>query len=320
MRIKLRRKIMMRFLLLILVLLLPVQAHAMQTGIAVVVNEDAISFNELNDRLRLVMASSRLPDRPEVQAQLTPQILNNLIEEQLKLQEARRLEIEITPEEIENGFATIAGQNNLALPDFRAMLQQSGVNPATMARQIESQIAWSKVVGSSLRSQVTVTDNDIANVLERHAANVGKTEYLVAEIVLAVPSAEEDANVRKLAQDLIAQVRSGQAPFFRLAQQFSSAPGAPQGGNLGWIQEGQLVPNLDRVLRGMEKEQVSDAVRTPAGYHILALRDVRVVSAESAPAEQDIRSSLGMERLERLQQRRLMDLKAAAFIENRLGE
>jgi len=310
----------MRFLLLVLVLLFPVHVHAMQTGIAVVVNEDAISVNELNDRLKLVMAASRLPNRPEVREQLTPQVLNNLIEEQLKLQEARRLEIEITPEEIENGFSAIAAQNNMPPNDFRKMLQQNGVNIATMRRQIETQISWTKVVGSHLRSKVIVTDNDVENVMQRHAANVGKTEYLVSEILLSVPEADEEAQVLKLANDLVARVRSGEAVFFHLARQFSSAPGAPQGGDLGWVQEGQLNEKLDAALERMEQNDLSDPIRTPSGYHVLALRDRRVISEESAPAEQQVRSMLGTERLERLQDRRLMDLRAAAFIENRLAQ
>ncbi|MGH1397677.1 MAG: peptidylprolyl isomerase [Alphaproteobacteria bacterium] len=308
------------FLAICLMTFIALPAAAMQSGIAIVVNEDAISMNDLNDRMRLVMASSRLPDKPEVRAQISSQVVGALIDEQLKMQEAKRLDIEVTREEIANGFATIAGQNKLSPDEFRAMLKSGGVNVATMERQVESQIAWSKVVQIDLRAKVTITDNDVANVVERYTNNLGKTEYLVAEIVLAVPTAKDDAKVKTLAGELIAQARSGKAPFFRLAQQFSSAPGAPKGGNLGWVQEGQLADDLDAVLVHMNKATISEPIRSPAGYHILALRDKRVVDQSSIPPEQEIRNTLGLERLERLQQRRLMDLKSAAFIESRLSQ
>ena len=123
----------------------PAAAQSARTEtIAAVVNEDAVSESDLEARLKMVIASSKLPNNREIREKLTPQILSVLIEEKLKLQEARRLEIDIQSEEIDAGFAAIAGQNKFTPEQFRGVLSREGVSVKTLRDQIEAEIAWSK--------------------------------------------------------------------------------------------------------------------------------------------------------------------------------
>jgi len=311
---------MMRYIFLTFLLVFiaaPLQAREM--GIAVIVNEDPITFTELEERYRLILASSRIPDSPKTRARLMPQIVSAMIDEQLQFQEGTRSKLKVSQSEINNGFATIAQQNKLSADEFRNALRRSGINLATIERQIEAQIMWSKVVGRQLRSKVNVSDNDIDTVEQRLNNNIGKTEYLTSEIFLPVERTADEPQVKELAYNLTRQMKAGQAQFFRVAQQFSKAPGAPQGGDLGWVQEGQLANELDQALLQMEPKTISEPIRSLGGYHILLLRNTREITPETIPAREQIRSSIGMQRLDRLQQRLLMDLKSAAFIENRLG-
>lgn len=309
------------FLVLImfsLALLLPLVSQAQSEGIAAVVNADAISESDMNDRLNMVLVTSGLPNNAEVRSKLAPQVIGSLIEEQIKLQEARALEIEVPSEEIEQGFATIAQQNNIPPDKFKDVLKQSGINIDTMRRQIESQIAWSKVVQKKLRPQVIVSDNDIDAVLDRLSSNKGLTEYLLAEIFLPVDDPQAENDTRQLAQKLSSEIKKG-APFFKLAQQFSKAAGAAQGGDMGWIQQAQLPEELAQSAQQLEKDAASDPIRSLSGYHILYLRDKRQISDETMPGRDQVMTQIGLERLERLQRRYLLDLKSAAFIENRVG-
>ncbi len=288
-------------------------------GIAVVVNEDAISLDDINDRMNLIIGSSRLPNTPDTRQKLLPQIIGALVDEQLKMQEAARLEIEVGQGEVNAGFAQIAQQNNFEPEEFKKMLQSGGVNVETMERQIRAELAWGKVIQARMRPQVVISDNDIDNVVARIKSSVGKTEYLLAEILIPIESSEQEVEVRDLAYKIVQQIREGQAQFGRMAQQFSKAPGAPQGGMVGWIQEGQMAREIDAVMVGLEKGAVSDPVRTLGGYHIITVRDTRMITEETIPPREAIERNLGMERLDRLQRRYLLDLKSAAFIENRLG-
>lgn len=293
-------------------------AHGQSESIAVVVNDGAISASDLNDRMTLVMRSSGLRPTDEMRARVMPQILNVLIDEELKLQEAKRLGIEVTQEEIDTGFAQVANQNNFEPEQFKAMMKRGGINIQTMYRQIRSQVGWTKVVQQQIRPQIQVSENDIQAALKRLESNLGKTEYRVAEIFLPFENREEQKDVQQLANRLRGEIQSGQAPFPQVAQQFSKSAGAGKGGDLGWVQEGQLDEALERALKNMEVRSVSKPVRTVSGFHILLLLDKRQITEDNLPGRAAVMNQIGTERLERMQRKYLMDLKANAFIDNRV--
>jgi len=298
----------------------PDSIAARSERIAVVVNEDVITTSDVNDRLALIIASSGLPNNQDIRNKLLPQILGSLVDEQIRLQEARRLELDVSKAEINQGFATIAQQNKFSAEQFRGMLAKGGIPAVTMEDQIRAQIAWSKVVQFKLRPQVVISQGDIDNYLERLSENTGKLEHLLAEIFLPVEAADQESKTRQLAQKLVQEIRSGKAPFFKVAQQFSKAAGSSQGGDLGWISSGQLQEELDAVLPRMKQGEVSDPIRTASGFHILSVREQRNITAETLPSREDVMASLGLQRLERLQRQYLLDLKSVAFIENRLEQ
>lgn len=287
-------------------------------GIAVVVNEDAITVSDVNDRMQLVMVSSRMPNRPDVIEKIKPQVLVALVDEQLKLQEAERLELDVTQEEIDSGFAQLAQQNNVPADEFKNMIQQSGVNISTMYRQIKSQMAWAKVVQKEIRPKITVSDADVDDGLRRLQDIIGTSEYRVAEIYLPFEGSKNTNDVAALARTVTDDIRAGRAPFFRVAQQLSKSAGASDGGNLGWVQEGQLAEELERVLVSMEPETISDPIQSASGYHILYLLEKRAVSQDTMPSREGMQNTIGMQRLERQQRRYMQDLKTRAFIDTRV--
>jgi len=255
-------------------------APAMQQEerVAAVVNDEAISLSDVMGRLRLAMVSSGLPDTAETRQRLLPQVLRLLIDERLQLQEARRLELEVPDQQVDNEIQELARRNNMNMETFRQALDQAGVPMSTMRAQTRANIAWSVLVQRRLRPTASVADEEVNNYLERVQANAGKPEYLASEIFLPVDTPESDGEVRQLAERLVEQIAAG-ANFAAVAQQFSQSSGAAAGGEMGWIQAGQLESNLDRALQQLKPGQFSRPIRSLGGYHILWLRDQRVVTA-----------------------------------------
>lgn len=310
-------RIVLSFLLLF-TFCIDVQAATQTQTIAVVVNEDAISERDVNDRLMLIIRSSGMQDTKEIRQNLRDQITKNLIEEQIKIQEAERLEIAISDEEIDSGFEKIAQQNNMSAEKFSGMLKRSGLNADTMRRQIKSQIAWSKVIAQELRPQVNISEADVDDAVERIRSNIGKIEYQLAEIFLPVEKPSEEKNVRDLANRLSIDIREKRATFFQVARQFSKSAGASRGGDLGWVQQSALSDEFKSTLKTMSENSVSTPIKSVAGYHILFLRGKRSLSEDTMPSKPQVAQNLGLERLERLQRQYLLDLKANAFIDMRV--
>jgi peptidyl-prolyl cis-trans isomerase SurA len=239
--------------------------------IVAVVNDEAISEGDLNGRIKLAMLAGNYPDTPEVREKLTPQVLRALIDDQLRIQEAKRLKITVDKEEVDAELKSTAQSNNQTLDQFRETLTKEGVAFSTIERETMAQLSWRKVIQKEIRRRVEVTDDEIDAAYNKMMANIDKPQYLLAEIFLAVDKPADDERVKSFADQLEDQIRKG-ANFAKLAQEFSQGAGATQGGDMGAIQQGELEEDLDQEIRKMSPGQISAPIRTQGGYHILFLR------------------------------------------------
>lgn len=285
-------------------------------GIAAVVNDDIISMSDLSARLQLALVSSGLPGTAEVRQRLTPQVLRSLVDERLQMQEASRANIAVTDKEIDDAFGRVAEQNQMKRDQLEKMLASQGVPRSALESQIRATIGWGKLVQRRLRPSIEIGEDEIDAVLRRIEANAGKPEYLAAEIFLAVDSPEREEEVRRLADRLVEQIGQG-ASFPAVARQFSQSAGATNGGDLGWVQQGQLPDELDSALRDLRPGQASRPIRSLTGYHILLLREQRTTGTVLPPRDQ-ILGALGQDRLDMLQRRLLRDLRMSAFVDLRV--
>lgn len=300
-----------------LFLLTSIQKTANAEEIAVIVNNDAITSSDISNRMELIMVSSGLPDTKEMKERVHKQVTELLIDETLKIQEASNLGIDISKEDIDKGISAIASQNNMSAKQFSNMITQRGLRLRSLRNQIRAQIAWSQVIQSKLRPRIVVTERDVDSRLDIIQSNKGQTEYLMSEIFLPIDKNEKE--VLNLAQKLVNEIRQGRAPFSVVAQQFSKAAGAAQGGDLGWILAEQLPESMKETVGSMNENSVSNPVKFSTGYHIYALRKKREITDETIPPREQVFNRIGLERLDRMQQRYLLDLKSTAFIENRNG-
>lgn len=262
----------------------PAPAEAQQVQrIAAVVNDQVISLYDLMARLELAMRSSQLPDTQETRQRLVPTILQQLVDERLKLQEAERLRITVTDDEIRGARAQIERNNKMPPGTLDRFLAQPGIDENSFNAQIRSEIAWLKVTQNNLRRTVTVEPEEIDAVLDTLRRTLGKPERLLAEIVLPVDGPAQEDQIRALGERLRSELLQG-APFQAVARQFSASPNAATGGDLGWVVENTLDPEIEQALAALSPGQVTQPIRTATGYHLLLLRERR--DPKSTPAEQ----------------------------------
>lgn len=247
---------------------------AAQESIAAIVNDSVITITDIHDRTALYLSGGQQDVRPEQRKKVEQQVLSRLIDESLQMQEAQKMGITVAEEDVTAGFASLAGQNQLSPEDFKKRLAASGAPVQTLYNQIKAELAWSRVVMRKLRPQVNVSEGEIDLTLKQMSNGGNKPQYQVAEIFLAIPSPEKENEIREEAGKLVGQITQG-ASFANVAREFSQAPGAASGGDLGWVQEGQLDSPLDAALQKMQPGQVSPPIRSAKGYHILFLRDAR---------------------------------------------
>jgi peptidyl-prolyl cis-trans isomerase SurA len=271
--------LLIKYLVFLCLLAVPALA-AQENRIAAVVNDDIITDADVLAQIKLVELSSNIPDTPENQKRLGPQVMRNLVDQKLELQEAKRLGIAVTQADIDKAVANIERRNNMKEGGLEALLQDRGISHDAFINQIKASIAFQKVVQARVSQDVQVSDDEVDEAMKRMQADIGKPQSRVAEIFLAVDNPSQEEEIRQVAERLIEQIRGG-ANFGAVAQQFSQSPSAAVGGDIGWVTSNELSPRLADAIDKMSPGQMSYPIRTPAGFYLLYLLERRVLGAET---------------------------------------
>jgi len=285
-------------------------------SIAAVVNDEIVTVREVQSRMAMFIATARIENTPDVQRRLLPQVIDSLIDERLKMQEASRQKTTVTTEEVRGAVSNIEDRNGMPPGSLRAMMDQQGIDMNTLYAQIEADSVWVKVAQEHLAREVVVTAAEVRSVIDRLRANQGKPEYLLSEIVIPVSFTLPDQAARDLGMRLADQIRGG-APFQAAAQQFSQSATAAVGGDLGWVIQGDLEGELARVVPQLEPDEISPPVRVGDGYRIVQLRAKR---ASGAPDPQAAAITMSQIYLPTEGGRALPPQKLEAFAERILSE
>ena len=242
-----------------------------------VVNGYVITGTDVDQRAALLVAANEQQLGEEELERVKMQVLRNLIDETLQIQAAESQEITVDPAEIEQSYARVAAQN--FGQDQKAMdayLKSIGSSAQSLKRQIQGEIAWSRLQRRNFAPFVNVSAEEVNDQIKRLEANRGTDEYRLGEIFLASTS-ETAPQVQANAQQIVNQLRQG-GSFVAYARQFSQASTAAVGGDLGWIALPQLKnPQLEQVVGEMAPGQLVGPLEIPGGYWIGLLIDKRQV-------------------------------------------
>ncbi|MCH8237071.1 MAG: peptidylprolyl isomerase [Proteobacteria bacterium] len=242
--------------------------------IAAVVNDEVISVYDLNMRMSLVILFGGFPDILKTRQRLAPRVLDALIDEELKLQEASRLKVFVSEGEIERAISRLERLNGLEAGGLATVMSRERIKKKTLSNQIEADLGWRKLINARFGRTTQISEEEIDKVLGEIEKNKGKPEHLVSEIFLPFDQQKSEGETLDLANRLVQQIESG-ANFAALAQNFSKNSTAGRGGDLGWNMLGQLGGNLDAALVNLQPGQASPPIRALDGYYLLLLRDRR---------------------------------------------
>ena len=156
----------------------------------------------------MVITFSQIPNTPQNQQRIAPDVLRRLVIEKLRMQEAKRLQIEVPENEIQNSIAEIAKRNNIPPGQMNAALERVGIDPESLRQQVIADLVWVDIVRSLFRRLVSVSDQEVEDVLTKMRADAGKPEYHVAEIFLAYDE-KPRSEVEQVAQRIHAQLGAG---------------------------------------------------------------------------------------------------------------
>jgi peptidyl-prolyl cis-trans isomerase SurA len=254
---------------------------------AAVVNDIIISSYDLDQRVKLAMITSGQQPSADLARRLHDQILRQLVDEMLQLLEAQKHNVKVTAEDVNDALKRIGQQNNITADQINKMLDDNGIARATLQTQLQADIAWQKLVQQRVAPRVAVSEDEVERVMQQMAASASSTQYLAAEIFVPVESSDQEAQAKESIASIRAQLEQG-ASFAGLARQFSKTSTASAGGDLGWVTDADVAPEVGKALQGMRPGSVSEPIRAARGFYLIGLREKRTAAGSkpepAAPA------------------------------------
>ena len=247
--------------------------------VAATVNEGVVLSSELDEQI--VTISERLRsqklDLPPTNV-LRQQVLDRLVLQELQMQRADRAGIKVSDETLNNALRDVAEQNKISLADLPAALAAQGIDYASYRDTMRKELAMQILRQRDVIARINVSPREIDQFMERQKKMPSESnEYNVSHILIAVPQAatpEQLDESTKKADEVYQRATAGE-DFGRLAVAFSNAQTALEGGSLGWRKGPELPTFLAEVIAGMKTGDITKPIRTPSGFHILKLNEMR---------------------------------------------
>lgn len=231
---------------------------------AITVNDEVITGFELDQRARM-LAVFNAPGSSRKLAR------EQLIEERLKLETAKRLGLEATAAGVEAGMEEFAQRASMTTDQFLAALRGAGVEPETYRDFIENGVLWREVVGVRFRPRVNVTEDEVDRAMK--ALNGGSSvQVLLSEIIMAVPQGETEEVMARA--ERISEITST-AQFSAEARKYSAAATRDQGGRLNWTPLTQLPAPVRPIVLALAPGQVSDPIPLPDAVALFQMRAIK---------------------------------------------
>jgi peptidyl-prolyl cis-trans isomerase SurA len=240
-----------------------------------VINGEIITGTDVDQRLALIITANGGKIEEEEKERLRLQVLRNLIDETLQIQEAKANDITVDRAEIEQSYARVAQNFGRTPEQFDEYLRSQASSPASIKRQIEGELAWSRLLRRNVQPFVNVGEEEVQSIIDRLKASKGEDEYRIGEIYLS-STPENAAQIENNGRNIITQIQQG-GSFQAYARQFSEASTAAVGGDLGWVRLAQLPNELALAAREMQVGQMAGPIPLPGGFSILYVMDKRKI-------------------------------------------
>jgi peptidyl-prolyl cis-trans isomerase SurA len=279
----------------LLVLCPPVSAQTRARPVEVdrivaVVNSDAITMHELEARLATVERQLRAQG-----TQLPPhdvmvrQMLERMIVDRVQLQYAKETGLQVSDGELDAALRRIAESNRMSVSDFKAALEKDGVAWPKFREEIRSEMIVSRLRDREVNSRIAISEGEVDNFLAGSKnASSGNVLVNLSHIVIRVPEQADPGQLMRIAaraRQALSQIKNGE-DFGKVAASFSEAPDGLSGGNMGLRPLDRLPTLYAEAAQKMNPGDVSDIMRSPAGFHIIKLVERRGAEAASRTLRQ----------------------------------
>ena len=283
--------------------------------IVAIVNEEVITQADVASFLSAMLEEGDPAPSGQEATAMQQAALQRLIDQRLILQDAKRSGIQVAPDEI---LARLERFRNQFASDeaFEGSLVDSGLSKEQLKLQLHDQLMVQKAIEAKVRSTVMVSPQEVAREIGAHpelakAGDRVRASHLLIRVTESRSAQEARALIQRIKQQL-----DQRASFADLAKRYSEGPQADQGGDLGWVAQGELMPELDTVIFSLQPGQVSEPLATRLGFHLVKVEERRTASSLSvSEAHRAVYQQLYQQKFQAALTRWVGELRRRAYLE-----
>jgi peptidyl-prolyl cis-trans isomerase SurA len=279
--------------------------------IIAIVNDEIIMLSDLQ-REEARMRGEKIDERL---------LLDEMINKKLQLTAAKRASMDVTDKELNDALADIMKRNALDDKQFQAALAKEGLTLEQYRAELKEQMTLSRVFNKFVRTGLTVEEPELREFYQRNIKDYAMPEEIrVRQIVLKIDENATEAQVNAVREKALAvseRAKRGE-DFVRLVKEVSQGESASNNGDLGYLQRGHVLPEIDEASRALKPGEVSGPFRCGSAFHVIRLEDVRTSVKPFEQVKEEIANTIYQQKLENTYRAWLQTLRSESNIENRL--
>ena len=258
-----------KYFLFIFIFIIHSNLNATKIQILAKINNQIITNIDLEYRLNLAIEISNIPNEAKFRGQIRKQMLNILIDENLKIQEAEKYGILISSAEVYAEINRLEQRLKLPKDSLIRNLREKNIPEIVVYNQIRGQLLWNKIISYRIANNISISNKQKEEALQNFIKNSGEVEYNISEIFISSNSNDsKDSSIDKINS---IYNKANSSNFTILAQQFSD--GALNVNN--WYRESVLNVEIIKAIKDLKVGDISKPVTTNSGIHIYFLNDKR---------------------------------------------
>jgi len=311
-------------LLGVLLLCAPVRAEVVDKIIAVV-NDEIITLYEFNTAFepyrKNIENTYKGTDKASVMQQTKESFLQRLIDNILMEQEAKKsgAGMIVKDEEVMAVLQDVLTKQKISLQEYLKNLAREGNSLESVKKEIRGQMMRARLLRREVKSKILVSDEEIGEYYNKNRQDYeGKETVRIKQLLLLLPpNANETikAKMKNQALQLHKRVMDGE-PFDLLIVKYSQGPAAAQGGDVGFIERGTIIPEVEAAAFKLPVGQVSAVIESSVGFHIIQVLDKKGAGLKPiAAVREEIKTKIEDEKLENKFDEWIASVRAKSHIE-----
>jgi peptidyl-prolyl cis-trans isomerase SurA len=257
--------------LLALTIIFPHISHCeIVDRVIAIVNDDIITLIELEKYVHVEKHGKYVSINEYFRNIKLLEKIDALVDNLLLKQQAKKMKIDVSNKEIDSIINNIKKQYLITEDDLKEQLKKDNVNFKDFVEGLKTNLIRTKVLSQVISPEVLITDNDLMEFYNKNINDFKEEEYKLRQIFISNKQSDSQDKVTAA----YSQLKEGK-PFESIAKEFSDDPSAADGGDIGFVKSGDLVPELRGAVRTLAPGSYTDIIRTPYGFLILKLIETK---------------------------------------------